>query len=84
MDIELETYVNQTMDRQQYRSGIFSSFLERYARAVAYYRAPVDARGIPLKLATSNFEFTRLIIIYVKKNCAGLFLRRHHNYIPQN
>jgi len=48
MDIELETYVNQTMDSQQYRSGIFSSFLERYARAVAYYRAPVDARGIPV------------------------------------
>ena len=48
MDIELETYVNQTMDSQQYRSGIFSSFLERYARAVAYYSAPVDARGIPV------------------------------------
>ena len=47
MDIELETYVNQTMDSQKYRSGIFSSFLERYARAVAYYRAPVDTRGIP-------------------------------------
>ena len=49
MDIELETYVNQTMDRQQYRSGIFSSLLERYARAVGYYRAPVDTRGIPTK-----------------------------------
>ncbi len=47
MDIELETYVNQTMDSQKYRSGIFSSLLERYARAVAYYRAPVDTRGIP-------------------------------------
>ena len=49
MDIELETYVNQTMDRQQYRSGIFSSLLERYARAAGYYRAPVDIRGIPAK-----------------------------------
>jgi hypothetical protein len=47
MDIELETYVNQTMDNQQYRSGIFSNLLERYARAVAYYRAPVNARGVP-------------------------------------
>ena len=49
MDIELETYVDQTMDSQRYRNGIFSSFLERYARAVAYYRAPVDTRGIPTK-----------------------------------
>ena len=47
MDIELETYVNKTMDTQQYRSGIFSSLLERYARAVAYYRASTDVRGIP-------------------------------------
>ena len=47
MDIELETYVNKTMDSQQYRSGIFSSLLERYARAVAYYRGSSDARGIP-------------------------------------
>jgi len=47
MDIELETYVDQIMDSQQYRSGIFSSIMERYARAVAYYRAPVDTRGIP-------------------------------------
>ena len=50
MDIELETYVDQTMDSQRYRNGIFSSFLERYARAVAYYRAPVDTRGIPTKM----------------------------------
>ena len=49
MDIELETYVDQTMDKQQYRSGIFSNLLERYARAVAYYRAPVDVRGIPAR-----------------------------------
>ena len=49
MDIELETYVDKTMDSQKYRNGIFSSFLERYARAVAYYRAPVDTRGVPTK-----------------------------------
>jgi len=49
MDIELETYVDQTMDKQQYRSGIFSNLLERYARAVACYRAPVDVRGIPTR-----------------------------------
>ena len=49
MDIELETYVDQTMDKQQYRSGIFSNLLERYARAVACYRAPVDVRGIPAR-----------------------------------
>jgi hypothetical protein len=47
MDIELETYVDQIMDSQRYRSGIFSNLMERYARAVAYYRAPVDTRGIP-------------------------------------
>jgi len=49
MDIELETYVNQTMDRQKYRSGIFSNFVERFARAAAHYRASVDIRGIPTK-----------------------------------
>ena len=47
MDIELETYVDLTMNNQKYRNGIFSTFLERYARAVAYYRAPVDVRGVP-------------------------------------
>ena len=50
MDIELETYVDRIMDEQQYRSGIFSSFLERYARAIAHYRAPVDTRGIPTRM----------------------------------
>ena len=47
MDIELETYVDEIMDGQQYRSGIFSSLLERLARAAAHYRAQVDSRGIP-------------------------------------
>lgn len=47
MDIELETYVDEIMDSQQYRSGIFSSLLERLARAAANYRAQVDPRGIP-------------------------------------
>lgn len=47
MDIELETYVEQTLAKQNYRNGIFSNFFERYARAVAHYRAPVDSRGVP-------------------------------------
>jgi len=47
MDIELETYVDEIMESQQYRSGIFSSLLGRLARAAAHYRAQVDTRGIP-------------------------------------
>ena len=47
MDKELETYVDRIMDDQLYRSGIFSNFVERFARAAAHYRAQVDSRGIP-------------------------------------
>jgi len=47
MDIELETYVDQIIDSQTLRNGIFSNFFDRYARAIAYYRASVNTRGIP-------------------------------------
>jgi len=45
MDIELETYVDEVMDQQVLRSGIFGNTLDRWMAAIAFYRSGVDARG---------------------------------------
>ena len=45
MDIELETYVDEVMEQQVLRNGIFGSTLDRWMAAVAFYRSGVDARG---------------------------------------
>lgn len=45
MDRELETYVENVMDKQQYRNGIFSGWLHHILRSIADYRGVVDVRG---------------------------------------
>lgn len=46
MDKELQTYTDQIMDNQQYRSGIFSSVLFEIAKAVAAFRYTANERGV--------------------------------------
>ena len=45
MDIELETYVDEVMEQQVLRNGIFGNTLDRWMAAVAFFRSGVDARG---------------------------------------
>ena len=45
MDRELETYVEQVMEQQEYRSGIFVNWIDTIVNAMANYRAMPDSRG---------------------------------------
>ena len=45
MDRELETYVENVMEKQQYRNGIFTGWLQQILRGIADYRGVVDVRG---------------------------------------
>ena len=45
MDNELQTYTDQIMDQQQYRSGIFSSVLSPIVKAMAAFRYSANERG---------------------------------------
>ena len=45
MDRELETYVENVMEKQQHRNGIFSGWLHQILRGIADYRGVVNVRG---------------------------------------
>ena len=45
MDNELQTYTDQIMNQQQYRSGIFSSVLSPIVKAMAAFRYSANERG---------------------------------------
>ena len=45
MDKELQTYTDQIMDQQQYRSGIFSDILSPIANAIAAFRFSANERA---------------------------------------
>jgi len=47
MDKELQTYTDQIMDQQQYRSGIFSNVLSPILNAMAAFRFSANERGVP-------------------------------------
>ena len=47
MDKELQTYTDQIMDQQQYRSGIFSNILSPILNAMAAFRFSANERGAP-------------------------------------
>jgi|TARA_B000000557_G_C20509422_1_gene331499 hypothetical protein len=46
MDKELDTYVEEIMDKQVYRNGIFSSWVDKVIQAVVDFRAAPDTRGM--------------------------------------
>ena len=46
MDKNLETYVNQIMDEQEHRSGIFTNFFDMIVGAISDYRCGADSRGV--------------------------------------
>ncbi|MGA0331638.1 MAG: hypothetical protein ACO3NJ_01495 [Candidatus Poseidoniaceae archaeon] len=45
MDKELQTYTDQIIDQQQYRSGIFSDILSPIANAIAGFRFSANKRA---------------------------------------
>ncbi|MCP2503737.1 MAG: hypothetical protein NLN65_00355 [Candidatus Poseidoniaceae archaeon] len=45
MDKNLETYVDQIMNEQELRSGIFTNFLDVIVGAISDYRCGADTRG---------------------------------------
>lgn len=45
MDYELETYTDQIMEQQQYRSGIFSDLLSPILNAMAAFRFSANERA---------------------------------------
>ena len=45
MDRELEVYVENVMQGQEYRSGIFVSWLEQILQSIADFRWAVNERG---------------------------------------
>ena len=45
MDRELETYVEQVITKQDYRSGIFFSWKQMIVNAMADFRFGADVRG---------------------------------------
>jgi|TARA_B100000035_G_C20528794_1_gene348674 hypothetical protein len=47
MDKELQTYTDQIMDQQHYRSGIFSNVLSPILNAMAAFRFSANERGAP-------------------------------------
>ena len=47
MDKELQTYTDQIMNQQQYRSGIFSNVMSPILNAMAAFRFSANERGAP-------------------------------------
>ncbi|MBL6885036.1 hypothetical protein N9M86_00405 [Euryarchaeota archaeon] len=45
MDKNLETYVDQIMNEQEHRSGIFTNVFDVVVGAISDYRCGADARG---------------------------------------
>ena len=45
MDRELEAYVDNVMQRQEYRNGIFGNWLQRILQGIADFRWAVNERG---------------------------------------
>ena len=45
MDRELETFVDRVMQEQQYRSGIFTNWVEYILRGITDFRAAPNVRG---------------------------------------
>jgi hypothetical protein len=45
MDQNLENYVDQIMNEQEYRSGIFTNFFDVIVGAISDYRCGADTRG---------------------------------------
>jgi len=45
MDENLEKYVDEIMDSQEHRSGIFSDVFGTIVQAISDYRCGVDTRG---------------------------------------
>jgi hypothetical protein len=48
MDKELQTYTDQIMDLQQFRSGIFSNVMSPILNAMASFRFSANERGASL------------------------------------
>ncbi|MEC7229050.1 MAG: hypothetical protein VXV95_03260 [Candidatus Thermoplasmatota archaeon] len=45
MDRELETFVEEIMDKQQYRNGIFTNWLENILQGITDFRGAPNVRG---------------------------------------
>lgn len=45
MDKNIESYVDNIMNEQEYRNGIFSNFLDVVVGAISDYRCGADTRG---------------------------------------
>ena len=45
MDRELETFVDEVMEKQEYRNGIFKNWIETVLQGIVNYRAAPDIRG---------------------------------------
>ena len=46
MDRELETYVEEIIEKQVYRNGIFSNWVESVVQAISDSRGTPDIRGM--------------------------------------
>ena len=46
MDKELENYVEEIMEKQEYRSGIFSNWIDTIVMAMSDFRASPNERGM--------------------------------------
>ena len=46
MDKELDNYIEEIMEKQIYRSGIFTSWIDRVVQAMSDFRAAPNARGM--------------------------------------
>ena len=49
MDRELEKYVDEAMEKQQYRNGIFANWMEYILQGISDYRALQDVRGAQIR-----------------------------------
>ncbi len=49
MDRELEKYVDEAMEKQQYRNGIFANWMEYILQGITDYRALPDVRGAQIR-----------------------------------
>ena len=45
MDRELETFVDEIMDKQQYRNGIFTNWLANILQGITDFRGAPNVRG---------------------------------------
>ena len=46
MDKELDNYVEEIMEKQIYRNGIFTSWIDRVVQAMSDFRAVPSTRGM--------------------------------------